>query len=186
MGYPTREQALALLHEHVGSPALRAHALAVEAAMRHYARHFGEDEDAWGVTGLLHDFDYERYPSIHEHPFRGAEILRNHGYDEEMVRAVLGHAPHTGVPRETRMAKTLFAVDEPCGLITAVAHVRPSRRLSEVTVKSVVKKMKVPGFARNISREDIVKGAAELGVDLEDHIGRCIEAMRSVAEAIGL
>jgi putative nucleotidyltransferase with HDIG domain len=186
MGYPSREEALALLHEHTESPALRAHGLAVEAAMRRYARHFGEDEDAWGVTGLLHDFDYERHPSIDGHPFRGVEILRERGYDEEMLRAVLSHAPHTGVPRETRMAKTLFAVDELCGLITAVAYVRPSKRLSEVTVKSVTKKMKAPGFARNIRREDIVEGAAGLGVDLEEHIGRCIEAMQSVAASIGL
>ena len=186
MTYPSRDEALALLHEYTETPALRAHAYAVEAAMRAYARHYGEDEERWGVVGLLHDFDYERYPTIEDHPFRGAEILRERGYSEELVEAVLGHAPHTGVERKTRMARALFAVDELCGLISAVAMVRPSRKVADVKVKSVKKKMKQPAFARAVSREDIVNGAAELEVDLDEHMGLCIAAMTSVSEEIGL
>ena len=186
MSYPTRDEALSLLHEYTESPALRAHARSVEAAMRAYARHYGEDEERWGVAGLLHDFDYERHPTLEEHPFRGAEILRQRGYDEALIEAVLGHAPHTGHPRTTRMARALYAVDELCGFITAVALVRPSRRVAEVEVQSVKKKMKAPAFARSVSREDIVKGAEELGVDLDDHIRRCVAAMAEVAAEIGL
>jgi len=186
MPYPSRDEALQLLHEYTASPALRAHAIAVEAAMRVYAQVFDEDPEAWGAAGLLHDFDYERYPDLSDHPFRGAEILRARGYDENLIEAILGHAPHTGVPRVSRMAKALFAVDELCGLISAVALVRPSKKVAEVEVSSVKKKMKTPAFARNVSREDIVQGAAELDVDLDVHIRRCIEAMASVADEIGL
>jgi len=186
MAYPDREEALALLHEHTKGDALRAHALGVEAAMRHYAAHFGEDVERWGVCGLLHDFDYEQYPSLEDHPTKGAEILRGRGYDEELVTAILGHAPHTGVPRETLMAKTLFAVDELTGFIGAVALVRPSKKVADVKVKSVKKKLKTPAFARNVSREEIVQGAEELGVDLDEHIQRCIDALTAEAEALGL
>ncbi len=186
MPFPSRNEALALLHEYTQTDALRAHALAVEACMRAYARHFGEHEERWGVIGLLHDFDYERYPTVEEHPFKGAEILRERGYPEELVQAVLGHAPHTGVARQNLAAKVLFAVDELCGLITAVALVRPSKQVADVKVSSVKKKMKAPAFARNVNRDDIVCGADELGIDLDEHIGRCIEAMKGVASEIGL
>lgn len=186
MAYPDREEALALLHEYTKGEALRVHALGVEAAMRHYAAHFGEDIERWGVCGLLHDFDYERYPSLDDHPTKGAEILRARGYDEELVIAILGHAPHTGVPRETRMAKTLFAVDELTGFIGAVALVRPSKKVADVKVKSVKKKLKTPAFARNVSREEIAEGAEELGVDLDEHIQRCIDALTAEADALGL
>lgn len=181
-----RDAALALLHEWTKSPSLVAHALSVEAAMRAYARALGEDEETWGVVGLLHDFDYERYPSADDHPFRGVEELRSRGYGEEILEAILGHAPYSGVPRDSRMAKTLFAVDELCGMITAVALVRPSKRVAEVTPKSVKKKMKAAAFARNVSREHILEGARELGVDLDDHIRLCVEALSGVAGEIGL
>jgi len=157
----TREDAYALLTEYTKKENLIKHALAVEAAMRAYARKFGEDEEAWGIVGLLHDFDYDMYPSLEDHPFKGAEILREKGYPEEWIEAILGHAEHTGVPRTTRMAKTLFAVDELCGFITAVALVRPDKKLESVKVKSVKKKLKDKAFARQVSREDIRKGAEE-------------------------
>jgi putative nucleotidyltransferase with HDIG domain len=186
MSIPTRDEALRLLHEYTESPALRAHALSVEAAMRTYAAHFGEDVETWGVVGLLHDFDYERYPDLADHPFRGAEILRERGYDDALIEAILGHAPHTGVARTSRMAKALFAVDELCGFLSAVALVRPSKKVREVEVSSVKKKLKTPAFARNVSREDITSGAAELGIELDEHIQRCLDAMSGVADTIGL
>jgi putative nucleotidyltransferase with HDIG domain len=186
MRYPDREEALALLHEYTESEALRTHALSVEAAMRRYAAHFGENVERWGVCGLLHDFDYERYPSLDDHPMRGAAILRDRGYDESLITAILGHAPHTGVPRESRMARTLFAVDELCGFIGAVALVRPSKKVGDVKVSSVKKKLKTTAFARNVSRDDILEGARELGVELDVHIQTCIDAMVDEAEAIGL
>lgn len=182
----TREEVYALLTEYTRKDALIKHALSVEAAMRAYARKFGEDEDAWGMVGLIHDFDYEKYPTLKDHPFRGAEILREKGYPDEWIEAVLGHAEHTGVPRKTLMAKTLFAVDELCGFITAVAYVRPNRQLAEVKVKSVKKKMKDKAFARQVSREDIIRGAEELGVPLEEHIEMVITAMQGISEQLGL
>ncbi len=182
----TREEAYSLLTEYTKKENLIKHALAVEAAMRAYARKFGEDEEAWGIVGLLHDFDYEKYPSLEDHPFKGAEILREKGYPEEWIEAILGHAEHTGVPRKTNMAKALFAVDELCGFITAVALVRPDKKLDSVKVKSVKKKLKDKAFARQVSREDIRKGAEELGVDLDEHIAFVLEAMKSVADKLGL
>ena len=182
----TREEAYALLTEYTKKENLIKHALAVEAAMRAYARKFGEDEEAWGIVGLLHDFDYEMYPSLEDHPFKGAEILREKGYPEEWIEAILGHAEHTGVPRKTNMAKALFAVDELCGFITAVALVRPDKKLDSVKVKSVKKKLKDKAFARQVSREDIRKGAEELGVELDEHIAFVLEAMKSVADKLGL
>ncbi len=182
----TRDEAYQLLTEYTKKENLIKHALAVEAAMRAYARKFGEDEEAWGVVGLLHDFDYEMYPSLEDHPFKGAEILRQKGFPEEWVEAILGHAEHTGVPRKTLMAKTLFAVDELCGFITAVALVRPDKKLESVKVKSVKKKLKDKAFARQVSREDIRKGAEELGVDLDEHIAFVLEAMKGIAPQLGL
>jgi putative nucleotidyltransferase with HDIG domain len=188
---PTRESALALMHEYTASESLRAHMLSVEAAMRAYAAHFGEDPERWGLTGLIHDFDYERFPNdahsaTEEHPAEGVRILRERGYPEDMLQAILGHATYCGVPRDTTMAKALFAVDELTGLITASALVRPSRSVLDLDARSVRKKMKDKGFARGVSREDVLQGASELGVDLDGHIQFVIEAMRSVARSIGL
>ena len=182
----TRDEAYQLLTEYTKKENLIKHALAVEAAMRAYARKFGEEEEAWGIVGLLHDFDYEKYPSLEDHPFKGAEILRQKGFPEEWVEAILGHAEHTGVPRKTLMAKALFAVDELCGFITAVALVRPDKKLASVKVKSVKKKLKDKAFARQVSREDIQKGAEELGVELDEHIAFVLEAMKSIAPQLGL
>ena len=180
------QDAMALLREYTQNENLIKHALSVEAAMRFYASRFGEDEMLWGTVGLLHDFDYERYPSLDDHPFKGAEILRERGYDKSFIRAILSHADHTDVPRETRLEKTLFAVDELCGFITAVALVRPSRSLQDVTVKSVKKKMKDKAFARAVKRDDIRGGAESLELPLDDHIENVIAAMRSVAVQLGL
>lgn len=182
----TRQDAYALLAEYTQKDALIKHALSVEAAMRAYAKRFGEDEETWGIVGLLHDFDYEKYPTLDDHPFRGAEILRQRNFPEEWIEAILGHAEHTGVPRKTLMAKTLFAVDELCGFITAVAYVRPNKKLNEVRVKSVKKKMKDKAFARQVSREDIRRGAEELGVELDEHIDFVIKAMQGVSDQLGL
>ena len=154
--------------------------------MRAYARRFGEDEDLWGAVGLLHDFDYERYPTADEHPYRGAEILAERGYPEHVRRAILGHADYTGVPRDTLMAKTLYAVDELAGFLTACALVKPGKSIVEVEAPSVRKKMKDKAFARSVNREDIIRGAAELGADLNEHISLCIEAMKTVADKLGL
>jgi putative nucleotidyltransferase with HDIG domain len=188
---PTRNDALALLHEYTASDSLRKHMLSVEAAMRAYAGQFGEDVERWGLTGLLHDFDYERWPNQEHspttgHPAEGVRLLRERGWPEDILEAILGHATYCGVPRTSRMAKTLFAVDELTGLITATALVRPSRSVHEVDAKSVRKKMKDKAFARGVSREDVVKGAEELGVDLDTHIQFVIDAMRREAAAIGL
>ncbi|MEP7064961.1 MAG: HD domain-containing protein [Gemmatimonadota bacterium] len=188
---PSRNDALALMHEYTASESLRAHMLSVEAAMRAYAARFGEEQERWGLTGLLHDFDYERFPNdahsaTDEHPAEGVRILREKGYPEDMLQAILGHATYCGVPRETQMAKALFAVDELTGLITASALVRPSRSVLDLDGRSVRKKMKDKGFARGVSREDVVQGASELGVDLDVHIQFVIEAMRPVADSIGL
>ena len=183
---PSRDEALELLTEYTKNESLVKHALAVEAAMRLYARNFGEDEGLWGAVGLLHDFDYEKYPSLDDHPFKGAEILRARGYAEEFVKAILSHANHTNVSRDTTLEKTLFAVDELCGLITAVALVRPSRQVGDVKVKSVKKKMKDKAFARSVNRDDIYAGANKLGVPLEDHIQNVIDAMRGISNELGL
>ena len=188
---PTRASALTLMESWTASDSLRKHMLAVEAAMRAYARHFGEDEERWGLAGLMHDFDYERFPNAEqaadrEHPSEGVRHLRTLGYPDDVCTAILGHALFTGVPRETRMAKALFAVDELCGLITAAALVRPSRSVMDLEASSVRKKMKDKAFARGVSREDVVNGAAELGVELEAHIAFVIGAMRGSASALGL
>jgi putative nucleotidyltransferase with HDIG domain len=188
---PSREEALALVHEYTASDSLRKHMLAVEAAMRAYAAKFGEDPERWGLTGLVHDFDYERFPNAahspsEEHPAEGVRILRSRGWPEDVLEAILGHGDYTGVPRVSRIAKTLYAVDELTGLITATALVRPSRSVHEVDARSVRKKMKDKAFARGVNREDVVAGAADLGVDLDEHIDFVIGAMRSSAEALGL
>jgi putative nucleotidyltransferase with HDIG domain len=180
-----RAQAWDLLCEFTASDSLRKHGLAVEAAMRHFARRQGENEEKWGVVGLIHDFDYEQHPTLAEHPLVGASILRERGWPEEIARAVLSHGDHTGVSRESSMEKTLFAVDELTGLITAVALVRPSKSILDVEASSVRKKKKDKAFARSVSREDIVKGAEELGADLNTHIGEVIRAMRSVGRRVG-
>jgi putative nucleotidyltransferase with HDIG domain len=183
---PTREEAYSLLTEYTHNENLIKHALAVEAAMRWYARHFGEDEEEWGAVGLLHDFDYDRYPTAEDHPFRGAEILREQGVDEQFVRTILSHADHTGVPRDTIMAKALFAVDELAGFVTAVALVRPSKKVEEVKPKSVKKKMKDKAFARAVNRDDIRDGAELLGLELDVHIQNVADAMTSIAPQLGL
>jgi len=187
----SREEALALMHEYTASESLRAHMLSVEAAMRAYAVRFGEDPERWGLTGLIHDFDYERFPNdahsaTEEHPAEGVRILRGRGYPEDVLQAILGHATYCGVARETQMAKTLFAVDELTGLITASALVRPSKSVLDLDGRSVRKKMKDKGFARGVSREDVIQGASELGVDLDEHIQFVIEAIRPVAGSVGL
>ena len=181
-----RPHAWNLLTEYTKKDGLIKHALAVEASMRAYANKFGEDTEVWGIVGLLHDFDYEKYPSMEDHPFKGAEILRKEGVPENWVKAILSHASHTGIPRDTLMAKTLFAVDELTGFITAVAYVRPSRKLSEVKVKSVKKKMKDKAFARQVNRDEIKEGAELLGVTLDDHIEFVIQAMQNISDELGL
>jgi putative nucleotidyltransferase with HDIG domain len=183
----TRDEAWTILTEHTSSATLLKHMLAVEAVMRAYARRFGEDEDTWGLVGLLHDLDYEQHPSQEAgHPFAGAALLRERGLDERLCRAILSHADYSGVPRETAMEKALFAADELSGFVVAVALVRPSRSLSDVDVASVKKKMKDKAFARGVRREDIVQGAEELGVPLEEHIGVVIDALRGIAPTLGL
>ena len=182
----TRDEAWCLLTEFTQSESLRKHALAVEACVRAYARRFGEDAELWGVVALIHDFDYEKYPSGEEHPFKGSEILKERGVSEEIRRAILSHANYSGVPRESRLEKTLFACDELAGFITASALVKPNKSLAECDAKSVRKKMKDKAFARSVNREDIINGAADLGVDLEEHIAFCIEAMKTIAPELGL
>jgi putative nucleotidyltransferase with HDIG domain len=181
-----RAAAWNLLTEFTQSESLRKHALAVESCMRAYARKFGADEELWGVVGLIHDFDYEKYPTAQEHPFKGNEILKERGYSDEICRAIMSHAEYTGVRRASQMEKTLFACDELAGLITATALVKPGKSLAEVDSRSVRKKMKDKAFARSVSRDDIVKGAKELGVDLEEHIAFCIETMKGIAGELRL
>jgi putative nucleotidyltransferase with HDIG domain len=181
-----RTAAWCLLTEFTQSESLRKHALAVERCMRAYARKFSGDGDLWGAVGLLHDFDYEKYPSLDDHPYRGNEILKERGYSDEIRRAIMSHADYTGVTRETPLEKALFACDELAGFITAVALVKPGKSLAEVDAKSVRKKMKDKAFARSVSRDDIVNGAKDLGVDLEEHIAFCIEAMKEIAGELGL
>jgi putative nucleotidyltransferase with HDIG domain len=185
-----RESAWGLLTEFTQSESLRKHALSVEACMRAYARKFAagstEEEELWGVVGLLHDFDYEKYPSLDDHPYKGNEILRERGYPDEIRRAIMSHAEYTGVTRDSTMEKTLFACDELAGFITAVALIKPGKSLAEVDTKSVRKRMKDKAFARKVNRDDIVNGAAGLGVDLEEHITFCIEALKPIADKLGL
>jgi len=181
-----RTAAWNLLTEFTQSESLRKHALAVESCMRAYAQKFGADEHLWSVVGLIHDFDYEKYPTAQEHPFKGNEILKERGYSEEIRRAILSHADYTGVSRETPLEKALYACDELAGFITAVALVKPGKSLVEVDAKSVRKKMKDKAFARSVSRDDIVNGAKELGLDLDEHIAFCIEAMKGIASQLGL
>jgi putative nucleotidyltransferase with HDIG domain len=182
----TRAAAWSLLTEYTENENLRKHALAVEAAVRFYARKFGEDEEQWALVALLHDFDYERYPTLEDHPFRGAEILRAQGYPEWVVRAVLSHADHTKVARESRLEHTLFACDEMAGFVTAASLVRPSKSVLDLEASSVVKRMKDKAFARAVSRDDLKKGAEELGLPLAEHITNVIAGMREQADALGL
>jgi putative nucleotidyltransferase with HDIG domain len=185
MPLPSREEALALMHEHVQSESLRRHMYSVEAACRAYARRFGEDEALFGITGLLHDFDYERFPD--EHPLPGAEILRGRGYPDEVVHAILAHyAPRTGVQPETLLDRTLYACDEITGLVTAAALVRPTKSVMDMEAKSVLKKMKDKAFAAGVDREEVRRAAELLGVELADHAAFMIEAMRGIAPELGL
>jgi len=181
-----RDEAWQLLTEYTKSDSLLKHAMAVEAALRGYARLFGENEEEWGLVGLLHDFDYERWPSLDDHPFRGCEILREKGYPEWVTRAILSHADYSGVPRESRLEKTLWACDEMAGFITAAALVRPSKSVLDLEAASVVKRMKDKAFARAVKREDLRGGAEILGVPLDEHIANVIGFMRERADALGL
>ncbi|HZE69202.1 MAG TPA: HD domain-containing protein, partial [Pyrinomonadaceae bacterium] len=186
---PDRDEAWELLCEYTKGDSLRKHALAVETAMRACAHRYGAedaDEDEWGLVGLLHDFDYEMFPGADQHPFTGANILCGRGYSERIIRAIMGHATYTGVPRDTDMARALFATDELCGFLVACALVRPSKSLDDLEVSSVKKKLKDKAFARSVNREDIRQGVEELGVDLEEHIRFVIDALRPVQKQIGL
>jgi putative nucleotidyltransferase with HDIG domain len=188
---PTRESAVALMYDYTPSESLRKHMLAVEAAMRAYGEHYGEDTERWGLAGLVHDFDYERFPNAsrsatEEHPSEGVRILRGLGYPEDVLDAIMGHAAYTGTPRVSLISRTLFAVDELTGLITATALVKPSKSVHDVEARSVRKKMKDKAFARGVSREDVVQGAQELDVDLDEHIAFVIAALQKSAESIGL
>jgi predicted hydrolase (HD superfamily) len=182
----TRDAAWALLTEWIKSESLRKHALAVEASVRGYARQFGEDEDAWGFVALLHDFDYERYQTPADHPFRGCEELQRRGYPDWVTRAILSHADYSGVPRESKLEKTLYACDEMSGFVTAASLVRPSKSILDLEPASVVKRMKDKAFARNVSRDDLRRGAEELNLPLQEHIGNVIQFMRERADALGL
>lgn len=182
----TRDDDLRLLREYTQSDSLIKHMLAVESAMRAYARKLGEDEEKWGRVGLLHDFDYERWPDMTDHPYRGNEILAEQGYPEVLRTAIMGHAPYTGVARETRLAKALYACDELSGFVTAVALVKPSKSVKDVDVSSVKKRFKEKSFARGVRREDIFQGAEELGVPLDEHIENVIQALRNESERLGL
>ena len=182
----TRDDAFALLCEYTKGDSLQKHGLAVETAMRAYAQKFSEDEELWGITGLVHDFDYEMYPTMPDHPLKGNEILREKGYPEEMLTAIMGHASYTNVPRESLLAKALYACDELSGFVTACTLVRPNRKIAELEVSSVRKKMKDKGFARAVDREAIVVGANELGIPLDEHIQFVIDAMKKNAATLGL
>jgi predicted hydrolase (HD superfamily) len=182
-----RAAAWGLLTEFTQSESLRKHALAVEACMRAYARKFSPpEEELWGVVGLIHDFDYEKWPSLDDHPYRGNEILQQRGWPDNIRRAIMSHAEYSGVTRDSQMEKALFACDELAGFITAVTLVKPSKSLAEVDAKSVRKKMKDKAFARSVNRDDIINGAADLGVELEEHIAFCIDALKQVAAELGL
>ena len=181
-----REEALQLLKEHTTKESLLKHAFTVETAMWAYARKFGEDEESWGIVGLIHDFDFEKYPTEVEHPYKGAEILKEKGVSEEWIQAILGHGVYTGVKRESLMAKTLFAVDELTGFITAVALSRPDRKIDGLEVNSVKKKLKVKAFAASVNREYIAQGAEELGISLDEHIEFLIRTMQANSDKLGL
>lgn len=186
---PDRNDAWELLCEYTKGDSLRKHALAVEAAMRAAAAHYGEpdaDVDEWGIVGLLHDFDYEMFPTPDQHPFTGANILCGRGYSDRMIRAIMGHATYTGVPRDTTMARALFATDELCGFLVACALVRPNKSLDDLEVSSVKKKLKDKAFARSVNRDDIRQGVVELGVELDDHVRFVIDALRPLQKEIGL
>ncbi|MFL3025480.1 MAG: HD domain-containing protein [Candidatus Neomarinimicrobiota bacterium] len=184
--YPDRSEAIKLLHEYTKTDSLRRHALGVEQSMRKMADKYNGDPDEWGLTGLMHDFDYEMYPTMEDHPFRGNEILIEKGYPESITKAIMGHATYTGVPRDTDMAKSLFSVDELTGFIFAVTYVRPSKSILEVKPKSVKKKLKQKSFAASVIREDIFLSIEELGVDLTEHIQFVIDALSEKAEELGL
>lgn len=191
MSLPSRDSALALMQEWTPSESLRGHMLAVEGAMRAYAQQFGEDAERWGLAGLMHDFDYERFPNTthapdQEHPAEGVRHLRSLGYPEDVLEAIMGHADYSGVPRKSKMAMTLYAVDELCGLVTACALVRPSKSVNDLEPSSVKKKMKDKAFARGVNRDDVARGAAELGVDMDAHISMVIQSMRGRAGLLGL
>jgi putative nucleotidyltransferase with HDIG domain len=181
-----REAAWCLLIEFTQSESLRKHALSVEACMRAYGRKFSGDEELWGMVGLLHDFDYDKYPSLDDHPYKGNEILKDRGYSDEIRKAIMSHAEYTGINRDTPMEKALFACDELAGFITACALIKPGKSLAEVDVKSVRKRMKDKAFARKVNRDDIINGAASLGIDLDEHIAFCIEALKPIAAELGL
>jgi putative nucleotidyltransferase with HDIG domain len=183
---PNRRDAWELLTEYTKSESLLKHAMAVEAAVRGYAKKFGEDEEGWGVVALLHDFDYERWPNLDDHPFRGSEILRDQGYPEWVIRAILSHADYSGVPRDGLLEKTLFACDEMAGFITAASLIRPSKSILDLEPRSVMRRMKDKAFARGVKREDLVAGAALLGLTLDEHVGNVIGFMREQADALGL
>ena len=184
--YPDRSEAIKLLHDYTKTDSLRRHALGVEQSMRKMADKYNGDPDEWGLTGLMHDFDYEMYPTMEDHPFRGNEILIKKGYPESITKAIMGHATYTGVPRDTDMAKSLFSVDELTGFIFAVTYVRPSKSILEVTPKSVKKKLKQKSFAASVIREDIFLSIEELGVDLTEHIQFVIDALSEKADELGL
>ena len=181
-----RDDAFALMTEYTQSESLRKHMLAVEAAVRGYAREFGENEEEWGIVALLHDFDYERWPSREDHPYRGVEILKEKGYPEWVTRAILSHADYSGVTRESRLEKTLFACDEMSGFVTAAALVRPSKSVLDLEASSVIKRMKDKAFARAVPREDLRKGAEEIGLPLDQHVANVIRFLREQADALGL
>jgi len=188
---PDRDQAWALLCEYTQNESLRKHALAVEACVRAYARKLGADEELWGLAALLHDFDYERWPNhdhhpTQEHPYEGSKALRERGYPEEVIRAILSHADYTGVPRQTALEHTLFACDELAGFLVACALVKPGKSILEVETDSVKRKLKDKAFARGVNRQDVLRGAEEMGVALDEHIRLCIEALRGVADRLGL
>ncbi len=182
----SRQDAWLLMTEYTQSESLRKHMLAVEAAVVGYARLFGENEDDWGAVALLHDFDYERWPDAKDHPFRGVEILKERGYPEWVTRAILSHADYSGVPRQSRLERTLYACDEMSGFVTAAALVRPSKSVLDLEASSVMKRMKDKAFARAVSRDDLRRGSTELGLPLEEHIGNVIRFMRDQADALGL
>lgn len=186
VNYPDRSEAIKLLHEYTKTDSLRRHALGVEQAMRKMANKYDGDPDEWGLTGLMHDFDYEMYPTTEDHPYRGNEILVEKGYPGSITNAIMGHATYTGVPRDTEMAKSLFSVDELTGFIFAVTYVRPSKSILEVKPKSVKKKLKQKSFAASVIREDIFQSIEELGVDLTEHIQFVIDALSEKAEELGL
>jgi putative nucleotidyltransferase with HDIG domain len=183
---PTRDEAWALVCEHVKNDGLRRHVLCVETAMRAYARKLGENEERWGIVGLLHDFDWEIHPTAVEHPELGCRMLEERGYPPDIVRAIRGHANYLGVPRDSQMARALYACDELCGFLTAVAYVRPSKCIKDVTVESVRKKFKDKRFAANVNREEVFASAAEFGVDLDGHVGFLINALTENASKLGL